>query len=100
MGGFEVAGGILGTADDVLNETGETLSQIQDRVLGARVQSLPLFSAIPGYITFNLCGGFKMGERHKVIIDFENIGDRNYRGISWGLDAPGRGLYVRYSAHF
>ena len=38
--------------------------------------------------------------RHEVLVDFENVGDRNYRGISWGLDAPGRGLFVRYRLEF
>lgn len=86
----------LGTQDDVLILTGETLSQIQDRVLGVGVESAPLFRALPGYLTLNLRGGFKLAERHEVIFEFENIGDRNYRGISWGIDAPGRGVYVRY----
>lgn len=92
--------GIAGNADDRLIATGETLLQIQNRVLGVGVPSAPLYTAVPGYVTFNIRGGFRFGERHEVLIDFENIGDRNYRGISWGVDAPGRGVYMRYNTRF
>lgn len=92
--------GVFGNADDILKPTGETLAQVQNRVLGVGVNSTSLFTAIPGYVTFNLRGGFRFAERHEVMIEFENIGDRNYRGISWGLDAPGRGVFARYSTRF
>jgi len=92
--------GILGTADDVLLATGETLAQVQDRVLGMGVNAAPLYRAVPGYVTFNVRGGFRLGERHEFTADFENIGDRNYRGISWGVDAPGRSVTLRYTAKF
>ncbi|HKP84911.1 MAG TPA: TonB-dependent receptor [Blastocatellia bacterium] len=92
--------GIAGNADDRLIATGETLLQIQNRVLGVGVASAPLYTAVPGYITFNIRGGYRFGERHEVLIDFENIGDRNYRGISWGVDAPGSGVYLRYNTRF
>ena len=92
--------GFFGTADDFLKATGETLPQIQDRVLGRGVDAAPLFTGVPGYFTFNLRGGFRLGERHDFLFDFENIGDRNYRGMSWGLDAPGRSLFVRFRTRF
>ncbi len=91
---------LFGTVDDVLLATGETLLQVQDRVLGVGVNSAPMLLAIPGYVTFNVRGGFRLGERHDFTVDFENIGDRNYRGISWGVDAPGRGVTLRYAARF
>jgi hemoglobin/transferrin/lactoferrin receptor protein len=69
-------------------------------VLGVGVNSAPLYTGVPGYITFSVRGGLRIAERHEVLIDFDNIGDRNYRGISWGLDAPGRGVLVRYSVRF
>jgi hemoglobin/transferrin/lactoferrin receptor protein len=94
------ADGVFGNTDDILIPTGETLAQVQNRVLGVGVNSTSLFPAIPGYVTFNLRGGFRFAERHEVMIEFENIGDRNYRGISWGVDAPGRGVYARYSTRF
>jgi hemoglobin/transferrin/lactoferrin receptor protein len=92
--------GVFGNADDRLNATGETLAQIQLRVLGPAGEPLPLYRAVPGYITFNVRGGIRFGERHDLLIDFENIGDRNYRGISWGVDAPGRGVYARFNTRF
>lgn len=92
--------GILGTADDILRATGETLAQLQDRVLGVGVAQAPLFRAIPGYVTFNLRGGVQVAENQQLLFDWENIGDRNYRGISWGLDAPGRSLFLRYQITF
>jgi len=90
----------LGTADDILLRTGETLAQVQNRVLGVGVGSAPLFTYIPGFLTLDLRGGFRVGERHEVILHFENITDKNYRGISWGLDAPRRSLGFRYSYRF
>ncbi|MGH9651268.1 MAG: hypothetical protein ACRD3I_12455 [Terriglobales bacterium] len=91
---------VFGTSDDLLIATGETLAEVQDRVLGAAVNSSFLFSAVPGYAVFGIRGGFRIRERHEILLDFENIGDRNYRGISWGIDAPGRNLTFRYSARF
>ena len=100
--GFVGAGAdaALGTADDVLLATGETLAQIQDRVLGIGVSSAPLYTAVAGYATFNVRGGFRMGERQRVLADFSNIGDKNYRGVSWGVDAPGKNLTLQYVVSF
>jgi len=92
--------GIFGNADDRLLVTGETLAQIQDRVLGSGVNSGPLFLAVPGYITFNVRAGFRIGEGHDILFSLENIGDRNYRGVSWGIDAPGRSFALSYRASF
>jgi len=36
----------------------------------------------------------------EILLDAENLNDENYRGISWGIDAPGRGFSVRYIARF
>jgi hemoglobin/transferrin/lactoferrin receptor protein len=94
------ADGRFGTADDILKITNETLAQVQDRVLGVGVAGAALFRAIPGFMTFNLRGGVRFNERHEMTFDLENLTDRNYRGISWGLDAPGRGGNVRYSYRF
>lgn len=88
--------GIPGNADDVLFATGETLVQVQNRVLGAGVESAPLFPAIPGYIVFDLRAGIRLSENQDCLLSLTNIGDRNYRGISWGLDAAGRSLSMSY----
>lgn len=93
------ADGALGTADDLLTATGETLAQIQDRVLGAGVNSAPLFTSIPGYATCGVRAAFRTG-RHHVTVDAENLNDENYRGVSWGMDAPGRGVSMRYAVTF
>ena len=62
--------------------------------------SAPLFTYIPGFVTFGLRGGVRFGERHEVLVDLENLNDKNYRGISWGIDAPGRGISARYNFRF
>jgi hemoglobin/transferrin/lactoferrin receptor protein len=87
--------GVAGTPDDVLLATGETLAEVQNRVLGT-ANSAPLYSEIPGYVTIGLSGGVRFGARHDFYLELVNIGDVNYRGVSWGLDAPGRSLYVSY----
>jgi hemoglobin/transferrin/lactoferrin receptor protein len=99
--GFIEAGpdGRLGTADDRLRLTGETLAQIQARVLGA-VASAPLFPRLPGWATLNLRGGYRFGERHHLLVALDNLLDQNYRTISSGIDAPGRNLTVRYTIRF
>ena len=71
------------------------VAQIQDRVLGAGVASAPLFTAVPAYVTVGIRAGLRAG-RHEFLVDAENLGDENYRGISWGVDAPGRGMMVKY----
>jgi hypothetical protein len=38
--------------------------------------------------------------RHEILFDLGSLGDESCRGISWDLDAPGRGAYVRYSLRF
>jgi len=92
--------GRCGTNDEtVLISTGETLTQVQNRVLGS-ANSAPLFPYLPGYALFNVRGGFRLGERSEVGIDFENIGDKTYRGPSWGIDGPGRSLSIRYNYRF
>jgi len=73
--------------------------QIQDRVLGPGVNSSSLFTAVPGYATGGIRFGVKAG-RHQLTVHAENLTDRNYRGISWGVDAPGRGISARYSVGF
>jgi hemoglobin/transferrin/lactoferrin receptor protein len=91
--------GTFGNADDLLITTGETLAQVQDRVLGVGVNSSSLFTAVPGYVTGGIRFGVKAG-RHQLTVHAENLNDENYRGISWGVDAPGRGISARYSIGF
>jgi hemoglobin/transferrin/lactoferrin receptor protein len=91
--------GVFGSADDVLLATGETVTQVQDRVLGVGVNSSSLFRELPGYAVFGVRAGIRFGA-HELIVDAENLGDKNFRGISWGMDAPGRGIAARFIARF
>jgi len=88
-----------GTADDVLIATGETVTQVQNRVLGVGVNSAPLYTAVPGYATFGVRAGLRQAP-HEVVVDVENLNDENYRGISWGIDAPGFGVSIKYLVKF
>ena len=103
-GGCNTAGGIL-------IPTGETLAQVQNRLLpiGATINgvtaidansNVPLFIAVPGYGLVGVRGAVRLNERTEVLFDFENIGDKQYRGISWGVDGAGRGVTLRYRYKF
>lgn len=92
--------GRLGTADDVLTATGETLAQIQDRVLGRGINSAPLFTKTPGYALFNMRGGLRVGERSDFVFILENILDKNYRIHGSGTDGSGVNFAVRYQFRF
>ncbi|MEW6730236.1 MAG: TonB-dependent receptor, partial [Acidobacteriota bacterium] len=88
------ADGRFGTPDDILLPTGETLAQVQNRVLGSAM-SAPLFPVLPGYGLVSLRGGVRINDSSNISIDFENIADKSYRGISSGIDGPGRSVSVR-----
>jgi outer membrane receptor protein involved in Fe transport len=100
-----------GNAGGTLIPTGENLTQVQNRLLpigatinGVRVVDantlVPLFPYLPGYGLVGVRGAIKFGERSEVFVDFENIFDKSYRGISWGIDGAGRGVTVRYRYEF
>ncbi|QQS48562.1 MAG: TonB-dependent receptor [Acidobacteriota bacterium] len=91
--------GQCGSAGGTLIATGETLQQVQNRVLGA-ADSAPLFEAIPGYGLVNLRGGYRFNEHHDVSLDFENIADKSHRAPGWGIDGPGRTVTIRYRYRF
>ncbi|HEV7797495.1 MAG TPA: TonB-dependent receptor [Pyrinomonadaceae bacterium] len=95
----------------ILIPTGETLAQVQNRLLpiGATINgvtvvdnntNVPLFIAVPGYGLVGLRGALGFGERSEFSFDFENIADKQYRGISWGVDGAGRGVTLRYRYKF
>lgn len=100
-----------GNAGGILIPTGENLTQVQNRLLpigatinGVRVVDnntlVPLFPYVPGYGLVGVRGAIKFGESSEVFVDFENIFDKSYRGISWGIDGAGRGVTVRYRYEF
>ena len=99
------------SAGGTLVPTGETLRQVQDRLLpiGATVNgvrivddqtAVPLYTAIPGYGLFNLRGGYRFNESQEITFDFENIGDKSHRAPGWGVDGPGRSITARYRYRF
>jgi len=100
-----------GNAGGILIPTGETQAQVQNRLLplgatinGVRVVDgntlVPLFPYLPGYGLVGVRGAIKFGDRSEVFVDFENIFDKSYRGISWGIDGAGRGVTLRYRYEF
>ncbi|MDX6271687.1 MAG: iron complex outerrane recepter protein [Acidobacteriota bacterium] len=100
-----------GSAGGILISTGETLLQVQNRLLpiGAIINgvtvvnndtNVPLYPYLPGYGLVGLRGAFRFDDHSEVFFDFENIADKQYRGISWGVDGAGRGLTLRYRYKF
>ncbi len=100
-----------GSAGGILTATGETLAQVQNRLLpiGATINgvtvvnndtSVPLFTAVAGYGLVGLRGAFRFDQHSEIFLDFENLADKQYRGISWGVDGAGRGVTLRYRYKF
>ncbi|MEJ5368589.1 MAG: TonB-dependent receptor [Bryobacteraceae bacterium] len=91
---------VRGLTDGVtLSATGETLAQVQQRVLGS-ASSAPMFTAIAGYAVFGFRLGAPLDSRTDLLLDAYNLGDRNYRGIGWGIDALGRGFTLKLRRRF
>ena len=80
--------------------TGQTLAQVQDRVLGPGVDRAPLFWASPGYGTLNLRSGYQLSERSEFTVILGNLLDRNYRVHGSGVDALGFNIQMGYSLRF
>jgi outer membrane cobalamin receptor len=99
------ADGVPGTADDVFAPTGETLRQIQDRLLpigatinGVRVAGdstkVPLYLGTAGWYTLDVLGALSLGEGTILHFGIGNLGDRNYRIHGSGVDCAGRNAYA------
>jgi hemoglobin/transferrin/lactoferrin receptor protein len=99
------------SATATLIPTGETLAQVQNRLLpiGATINGVfvanndtlvPLFTEVKSYTLFGVRGAYRFGEHSEVFVDFENIFDQSFRGISWGVDGGGRGVTIRYRYKF
>lgn len=75
--------------------TGETLRQIQDRVLPGLADStrVALYQKTSGWLTWNVQGGYALTERMSVTGGVFNVLDRNYRVHGSGIDAPGVSVF-------
>jgi hemoglobin/transferrin/lactoferrin receptor protein len=83
----------------ILVATGETLAQVQTRLLGTATAGT-MFANGPGWVTFGLRGGYEITSNVGVTLIGENLTDKNYRVYGSGVDAPGRNLQVRLSLRF
>lgn len=84
--------------------TGETLLQIQNRVLpiGSVVNGVavvndasrvPLHTASDGWIVAGVRGGFRLSTGWSLLMGIDNMFDRSYRIHGSGVDAPGRSAF-------
>ncbi|HVL70188.1 MAG TPA: TonB-dependent receptor [Vicinamibacterales bacterium] len=85
--------------DGILLPTGETLAQVQARVLGGASVSR-LFDQAPGFVALGLRGMYPLSRRADLVVIGENLTDRNYRLLGSGVDAPGRNLQARVRVRF
>jgi outer membrane receptor protein involved in Fe transport len=83
----------------ILVATGETLAEVQNRVLGTAA-SAPLFTSQPGWATVGLRGGARLSSGFDVTVMLDNIGDVNYRYYGSGVDAHGVNVQVRTRYRF
>ncbi|MFN9263093.1 MAG: TonB-dependent receptor plug domain-containing protein [Acidobacteriota bacterium] len=70
---------------------GETLQQIQDRVLPGLpgTTRVPLYNNTAGWATIEIRGWLPISERWSLYGGIANLTDRNYRLHGSGIDAPG-----------
>ncbi len=95
-----------GTATDlglvsggVLLSTGESLAQVQNRVMGTAATSY-LFTQTDGFVVLGARAGLRVLSWLDATVIGDNLTDRNYRLHGSGLDAPGANLSVRLRARF
>ena len=86
-------------AAGILRHTGETLAQVQSRVMGPSALS-PMFTETPGYVVFGVRGGMRIGSHLDLTLIGENLADKNYRIHGSGVDEPGINVMARLRARF
>lgn len=101
-----IAGFFSGSAVDLglvrngtLLATGETLPQVQDRLLGAAA-SAAMFTGTPGFTVLGARVGIPFGNNLELTVLAENLLDRNYRLHGSGIDEPGFNLQLRTRVRF
>jgi outer membrane receptor protein involved in Fe transport len=90
-------------ARGVFLPTGETLAQIQNRVLpgvASATQRVPLYPRTAGWVAADLAGGYRLGERWTLNLAVSNLLDRNYRVHGSGFDAPGVNAFAALRYRF
>lgn len=82
--------------DGRFTPTGETLLEIQNRVLPGfdNTTRVPLYNSTAGWLMLEVRGGVPLGERLNLTVGLSNLTDRNYRIHGSGVDAPGLGLHA------
>lgn len=77
--------------------TGETLAQIQQRVLPgltAETLRIPMYTSTAGWAAVELRGGFPLAERWTLMGSVANLANKNYRVHGSGIDGPGRSAFL------
>ncbi len=76
--------------------TGETLLQIQDRVLPGRDNAtrVALYPSTAGWVTVDVRAGLPITDRFVVSGGLMNVADKNYRVHGSGADAAGRNFFI------
>jgi len=85
--------------DGVLVPTGETLTEVQARVLGGRPSS-QLFNEISGHVALTVRGGYRLTPQLEFLAVGENLANANYRSLGSSVDAPGRSVRVHLGLRF
>jgi hemoglobin/transferrin/lactoferrin receptor protein len=78
----------------ILRATGETLAQLQARLLNGASESM-LYTKEPGWVAFGARAMLPIRRAFDLIVIGENLTDRSYRVIGSGVDAPGANVQVR-----
>jgi hemoglobin/transferrin/lactoferrin receptor protein len=79
--------------------TGETLGQVQERVLGSAAAA-PMFTSTAGFTVFGARAIVNMSRRFRLVVIGDNLTDRNYRLHGSGLDEAGIGVQARLHVQF
>ncbi|HTU99834.1 MAG TPA: TonB-dependent receptor [Luteitalea sp.] len=80
--------------DGRLVQTGETLADVQARVVGT-ADATYLYTSTPGFLVISLRGGWRVTSRFDATVILDNLTDRNYRWHGSGVDAPGFSLAAK-----